>query len=285
MQCRSHRLSGVSWTKITCDEMKRLDQWLVEEGYYPSWERARLAIMAGEVEIEGKGRALKAGTGLGPGDRVIVKSKKRFVSRGGDKLDGALERWGIDVSGRAALDAGASTGGFTHCLLERGASRVISLDVGRGQLHWDLRRDRRVTVMEGVNVRRLRPEELPFRPQIVVADLSFISLRLVFPALVGVMEEDCELIALVKPQFEAGRGEVGKKGVVRDPGVHGHVLMKVLEEAMGQGLILDDVAPSPLKGADGNIEFFAWWKRGNAAIDSDITGKVEEVVREAWERT
>lgn len=264
--------------------MKRLDQWLVEEGYYSSRERARLAIMAGEVMIEGKERALKAGTRVTSGDRVIIKARQRFVSRGGDKLDGVLERWGVDVSGRSALDAGASTGGFTHCLLERGASRVISLDVGKGQLHWDLRRDPRVAVIEGVNVRYLQPQELPFKPHIIVADLSFISLRLVLPALVGVMEEDCDLIALIKPQFEAGRREVGKKGVVRDPHVHREVLHRVLGEAAEHGLVLEGVAPSPLRGADGNIEFFAWWKLGDKATQGDIAARVEEVVEEAWER-
>jgi 23S rRNA (cytidine1920-2'-O)/16S rRNA (cytidine1409-2'-O)-methyltransferase len=262
--------------------MKRLDQWLVEEGFYPSREKARLAIMAGEVEIEGKGRSLKAGTRLGPSDRVLIRSKQRFVSRGGDKLDGVLERWSIDVTGRDALDAGASTGGFTHCLLERGASRVASLDVGRGQLHWDLRRDKRVTVMEGVNVRNLRPEDLPFEPQIVVADLSFISLRKVLPALSGVLRMDGDLIALVKPEFEAGKGKVGKKGVVRDPAVHKEVLQQVLDAAVSTGLILQEVAPSPLKGADGNIEFFAWWKREEKDENADLAERVEKVVSEAW---
>jgi 23S rRNA (cytidine1920-2'-O)/16S rRNA (cytidine1409-2'-O)-methyltransferase len=262
--------------------MKRLDQWLLDEGHYPSRERARLAIMAGEVEIEGKGGPLKAGTKVRPGDRVIIKARAKFVSRGGDKLDGVMERWGIDVSGMEALDVGASTGGFTHCLLERGAARVISLDVGKGQLHWKLRQDPRVTVMEGINARYLRPEELVFKPRMIVADLSFISLRLVFPALVALMGEGCQLVALVKPQFEAGRGKVGRKGIVRDPDVHREVLAEVLSAAAEQGLSLNDVAPSPLKGADGNIEFFAWWRRGDGEGMSDIAGKVEEAVSEAW---
>jgi len=263
--------------------MKRLDQWLVEKGHYPSREKARLAIMAGEVEIEGKGRTLKAGTRLGPGDRVLIRHKKRFVSRGGDKLDGAMERWDIDVAGMAALDAGASTGGFTHCLLEHGASMVASLDVGRGPLHWDLRQDERVTVMEGVNVRNLRPEELPFEPQIVVADLSFISLRTVLPALVGVLRKGGDLIALVKPEFEAGKGKVGKKGVVKDAAVHREVLRQVLEAAACEGLALEAVAPSPLKGADGNIEFFAWWKKKEEEeVVSDLTDIVDKAVNEAW---
>ncbi|MBN2028481.1 MAG: TlyA family RNA methyltransferase [Actinobacteria bacterium] len=263
--------------------MKRLDEWLVEEGYFPSRERARLAVMAGEVEIEGKGIAVKAGTRLGPADKVIVRSKARFVSRGGDKLDGVLERWGIDVSGSSVLDVGASTGGFTHCLLERGAARVISLDVGKGQLHWDLRRDARVTVVEGVNARYLTPDELPFVPDMIVADLSFISLRLVFPVFAAVMGEEGELIALVKPQFEAGRGRVGKKGVVRDADIHRAVLLQVLQVAERNGFNLLQLAPSHLRGADGNIEFFARWNRKPGSEEPDIVCEVEKVVNEAWE--
>ena len=262
--------------------MKRLDQWLVEEGYFPSRERARLAVMAGEVEIEGKGRNLKAGTRLGPADRVIVRSKARFVSRGGDKLDGVLERWGIDVSGASALDVGASTGGFTHCLLERGAERVICLDVGKGQLHWDLRVDARVTVIEGKNVRELDPDELPYVPELIVADLSFISLRLVFPILAEVLGKPGELIALIKPQFEAGRGKVGRKGIVRDPGIHREVLVKVIGEAEKAGFNLLRLAPSVLRGADGNAEFFACWTREAADEELDVALEVEKAVSEVW---
>ncbi len=262
--------------------MKRLDQWLVEGGHYPSRESARLAIMAGEVEIVGKGRALKAGYRLGPGDKVKVRSRPRFVSRGGDKLDGALERWGIEVNGRKAMDVGASTGGFTHCLLERGASQVICIDVGRGQLHWDLRKDERVTVMEGLNARFLEPSDLPYTPELVVADLSFISLRLVFGALAAVIKEGGELIALVKPQFEAGRGRVGRKGVVRDPQVQREVLHEVLATAARSGFALRDVAPSSPRGADGNIEFFAWWTRKDGADGEDVGEKVEAAMEEAW---
>jgi 23S rRNA (cytidine1920-2'-O)/16S rRNA (cytidine1409-2'-O)-methyltransferase len=262
--------------------MKRLDQWLVEEGHYPSRERARLAIMAGEVEIEGRGSTLKAGYKLRPGEKVIVKSKARFVSRGGDKLDGVLERWGLDVSGRRALDAGASTGGFTHCLLKRGASRVICVDVGRGQLHWDLRRDERVTVMEGYNIRFVNSADLPYAPEVIVADLSFISLRLVLAPLYEVLEKEGEFIALVKPQFEAARNRVGKKGVVRDPGVHREVLTEVLTEAARQDFILRDVAPSPLRGADGNIEFFAWWSKQAQAEEADAAVKVDMALEEVW---
>jgi 23S rRNA (cytidine1920-2'-O)/16S rRNA (cytidine1409-2'-O)-methyltransferase len=263
--------------------MKRLDQWLVEQGYYPSRERARLAVMAGEVEVEGKGTNLKAGTKLRPEDKVIIKKRPRFVSRGGDKLDGVLERWGMDVSGRVALDVGASTGGFTQCLLQRGASRVISLDVGKGQLHWDLRRDPRVEVMESRNVRYLDPAELPCKPQLITIDVSFISLRLVLPVLADILDEGMDLVALIKPQFEAGKGKVGKKGIVRDPDIHREVLKEVLEAAAGEGFVLQELAPSPLKGADGNLEFFAWWVRGEPDSGKEMGLEAEKVVREAWD--
>jgi 23S rRNA (cytidine1920-2'-O)/16S rRNA (cytidine1409-2'-O)-methyltransferase len=264
--------------------MKRLDQWLVEEGHFTSRERARLAIMAGEVEIEGRGSVLKAGTRLRPRDRVIIKRKPRFVSRGGDKLDGALERWNVDVSGLSALDIGASTGGFTDCLLQRGAAKVISLDVGKGQLHWKLRQDNRVTVMEGVNVRFLDECDLPYRPQLVTVDLSFISMRLAFPVISRVMEDKGEVIGLIKPQFEAGKGKVGRKGIVRDPGVHHEVLERVLQAADADGFSLQALAPSILKGADGNVEYLAWWVKVDEASGENFTGRIDEAVNEAWER-
>lgn len=263
--------------------MKRLDQWLVDAGHYQSRERARLAIMAGDVEIEGKGSVLKAGTKVGPSDKIIIKAKPRFVSRGGDKLDAVLERWGIEASGLKILDAGASTGGFTHCLLERGASRVIALDVGHGQLHWDLRRDPRVTVMEGINLRHLSLEDLPFKPQMITADLSFISLRLVFSVFAGLLDKGYCLLALVKPQFEAAKGKVGKKGIVRDPVVHGEALAGVLEAAKENHFSLKGLAPSSIKGADGNIEFFAWWVRDGNGKEPVIAVEVEKAVSEAWQ--
>ena len=239
--------------------------------------------MAGEVEIEGRGTNLKAGTRLKPEDKVIVKERPRFVSRGGEKLDGVLGRWGLDVTGKLALDVGASTGGFTQCLLQRGASRVISLDVGKGQLHWDLRRDPRVEVMEKRNVRHLEAADLPCRPQLATIDVSFISLRLVLPVLADILDEGMDLVALIKPQFEAGRGKVGKGGVVRDPDIHLDVLGEVLEAAAGEGFELRELAPSPLKGADGNIEFFAWWVKGEEGGGKKIGEEAEKVVREAWD--
>jgi 23S rRNA (cytidine1920-2'-O)/16S rRNA (cytidine1409-2'-O)-methyltransferase len=268
--------------KLRKIETKRLDQWLVEKGFYESREKARLGIMAGEVEIEGKGRLLKPGNKVGSSDHIIVKSRPRFVSRGGDKLNAALEQWGISVKGLDVLDAGASTGGFTHVLLEKGAARVIAVDVGRGQLHWDLRRDPRVTVMEGVNLRRLAANDIPFRPQMVTADLSFISLRLVFPVLAGFLDKGRYMIALIKPQFEAGRGKVGKKGIVRDPEVHREVLASVLAAAKAEGFRLRGLAPSAIRGADGNIEFFGWWARDGEGPEPGFSQEIEKAVNGAW---
>ncbi len=269
--------------------MERLDVWLVKMGYFPSREKARLAVMAGEVEIVGRGRAQKAGTMVGPGDRIVVRTRSRFVSRGGEKLDGALDRLGLPVEGRLALDVGASTGGFTQCLLERGASAVIALDVGKGQLHWKLRRDPRVCVMEGYNARYLRREDLPFLPGLVVADLSFISLRKVLSALASILDEGGDLVALIKPQFEAGKGLVGKGGVVRDPDIHRRVLKEVLEEAESHGFRLRGLVPSPVRGADGNLEYFAWWKLGGGRtgeVEPSLSREVmvEEAVKEGWSR-
>ncbi len=264
--------------------MERLDRWLVERGYFPSRERARLAIMAGDVEIEGRGKILKAGTLVRPGDRVVVRERPLYVSRGGEKLEGALLRFGLRVEGRQALDVGSSTGGFTHCLLRNGASKVVALDVGKGLLHWDLRRDPRVTILEGRNVRFLRPEDLPYTPDLVVADLSFISLRKVLSVLKDILSPGGDLVALIKPQFEAGRAQVGKGGVVRDPAVHREVLRLVLEEARAMGLVLRGLAPSRPPGADGNREFFAWWSSGSGEgiPTTDWDKLVNAVVEEAW---
>lgn len=261
--------------------MQRLDRWLVERGYYPSREKARRAIMAGEVRLEGREGVLKPGTLVRPGEKVHLIEKPRFVSRGGEKLDGVLSKWSLDVAGKDALDVGASTGGFTQCLLERGTARVIALDVGRGQLHWDLRRDPRVTVLEGINARRLSPGDLPFRPQVVTVDVSFISLRLLLPALSSVMEEEGDLVLLIKPQFEAGRGRVGKGGVVRDRRVQEEAVRRVLKKALEEGFSLQAVAPSPLKGAEGNQEYFAWLKKGGKGRGGIPEEMAEKAVEEA----
>jgi len=244
----------------------RLDQLLVERGLVPSRARAQSVILAGLVRVEGE-VADKAGKAVAPDAAVeIVAAEHPWVSRGGVKLAAALDAFAISPSGKRCLDVGASTGGFTHVLLERGASRVVALDVGRGQLDWSLRQDPRVVVMEGINARFLTPGEVPGPFDLVSVDVSFISLRLVLPALVPVLAEDGDLVALVKPQFEAGRAEIGKKGLVRDAAVHARVIARVTELAAAAGFVRVGMTPSPITGTTGNQEFFLHLK---AARDMD----------------
>jgi 23S rRNA (cytidine1920-2'-O)/16S rRNA (cytidine1409-2'-O)-methyltransferase len=193
----------------------------------------------------------------------------RFVSRGGEKLAAALEHFDQDVTGRRALDAGASTGGFTDCLLQHGAAHVVAVDVGRGQLAWSLRTDPRVTVLERTNVRYLTPEDIGGATGFGVADLSFISLSVCAPALARCTTGDADLVLLVKPQFEAGRSQVGNRGVVRDPAVHRTVLHRVRDDLARSGLGAVAAMPSPLRGADGNVEFFFHCRKDVATLAGD----------------
>ena len=201
--------------------------------------------------------AEKAARMVDPAEAVeLVGPPPRFVGRGGEKLDAALERFGIDVAGRRCLDAGASTGGFTDCLLQRGAREVVAVDVGYGQLHERLREDPRVDNRERTNVRTLAPDDVGGVADVVVADLSFISLRTVLPALLGLARPGADLVLLVKPQFEAGRAEAAKgRGVIRDPDVHRRVVDEVASAAVSQGAAMMGVMPSPITGAEGNQEF------------------------------
>lgn len=221
----------------------------------------------------------RAATLVGPEAAVALAGPaKRFVSRGGEKLDRALDRLDVRVTGRRWLDAGASTGGFTDCLLRREAVAVVAVDVGYGQFDWKLRNDERVTLLERTNVRELRPDGLPWPPDGVVADLSFISLRLVVPALADLAPDpDADFVLLVKPQFEAGRKAVGKGGVVRDPGEWLGSLHAVVEVAARTGLGLRDAAPSELPGPAGNREFFLHLCRGAGAGAAVLERAVEEV--------
>ena len=227
---------------------KRLDVLLVERGLAESRAQAQALVMAGRVPGFDK-----AGQQVDEAAELELTATQRFVSRGGEKLDHALEAFGVDVAGRAALDIGASTGGFTDVLLRRGVERVIALDVGRGQLHERVREDPRVTVMDGVNARHLT--ELPFEPELVVADVSFISLRQALPPALLLARPGWEAIVLVKPQFEAGRADV-KGGVVRDPTVRGRVLREVAEAALAWEAATVGVADSGLPGPKGNRESF-----------------------------
>ncbi len=237
----------------------RLDQVLVARGLAASRERARALVLAGRVEVDGRA-VTKPGTLVPPEATVrLVEPDHPYVSRGGVKLAHALDRFGIAVTGRLALDVGASTGGFTDVLLRRGARAVVALDVGRGQLDWRLQADPRVVPIEGVNARTLTPDQLPpsFRRfDLVTIDVSFISLRLILPVVPPLLALGADVVALVKPQFEAGPREVGPGGVVRDPQVHARVLDEVTQAAAGVGLRRVGLEPSPIPGAEGNREFF-----------------------------
>lgn len=234
---------------------RRADVVLADRGIFPSREQARAAILAGEVHVEGR-RLSKAGELIDEDVRVEVAQRPRFVSRGGDKLAHALEVFGVSVDGAAAIDVGASTGGFTDCLLQAGAASVVALDVGYGQLAWSLRTDPRVRVVERTNVRAVEPDDLGGPFDVVVCDVSFISLATVLPAIVRLMRHDALLLALVKPQFEVGKGRVGKRGVVREREDHVEVLERIARAARDAGLVVQGLAWSPIKGPEGNIEFW-----------------------------
>jgi 23S rRNA (cytidine1920-2'-O)/16S rRNA (cytidine1409-2'-O)-methyltransferase len=234
----------------------RLDVALVDRGLAPSRERARALILGGHVTIDGQ-VVSKAGAPVKPDARIELATPDHpYVGRGGVKLAGALDAFAIDPAGRRALDVGASTGGFTDVLLQRGAVSVIAIDVGRGQLDWRLRSDPRVLVHEGVNARLLTPDDVPHRVSLVVIDVAFISLRHILPALPPFLDSAADLVALVKPQFEAGRDEVGKHGIVSDPAVHEAVIARVTDAAAACGLTRVAMAPSAITGATGNQEFF-----------------------------
>ncbi|MGC8838295.1 MAG: TlyA family RNA methyltransferase [Anaerolineae bacterium] len=256
----------------------RLDLLLVERGLAPSREQARRWILAGEVRVEGQ-VADKPGHLVPREARVEVLAAPRYVSRGGLKLEAALRRFPVPVQGAVAADFGASTGGFTDCLLQAGAARVYALDVGYGQLAWTLRQDPRVVVMERTNVRYL--EALPEPVDLVTVDVSFISLRLVLPAAYRVLKPVGHVIALVKPQFEAGPQQVGKGGVVRDRRVHQQVLREVLQAAQEAGFVALGLIPSPLRGPAGNVEFLAHLAKGWGGPAPDPEALVEGCLEEA----
>jgi 23S rRNA (cytidine1920-2'-O)/16S rRNA (cytidine1409-2'-O)-methyltransferase len=237
---------------------QRLDTLLVEKGLVESREKARALILAGQVDVNGHGAA-KAGTMVPIDAQVrVIGPDHPWVSRGGVKLAHALEAFGIDATGAIALDIGASTGGFTDVWLQRGARQVIALDVGHSQLHWKMRSDPRVTVIENTNARYLKPGDLPDRGSPITrvsVDVSFISLRHIFPVLPGLIGRPSEIVALVKPQFEAGRKDVRKGGLVTDPKVHARVVDEVTASAAEVGLTRLSLIESPITGAHGNTEF------------------------------
>jgi 23S rRNA (cytidine1920-2'-O)/16S rRNA (cytidine1409-2'-O)-methyltransferase len=232
----------------------RIDKLLVERGLVESRTKAQALIMAGRVLVDGR-VVSKAGTEVKLAAQVSLTEELPFVSRAGVKLKGFLEEFALDVTGYNVLDVGSSTGGFTDCLLKSGAAHVWAVDVGKGLLDWGLRNDERVTVMEGENIRFLEPQSVPVKVDLAVIDLSFISLKLVLPRVLEFLKEDATLIALVKPQFEAGRKDVGKGGIVKEPEVHRRVMKEVKEFSTSIGLELLGEAVSSIKGAKGNVEF------------------------------
>jgi 23S rRNA (cytidine1920-2'-O)/16S rRNA (cytidine1409-2'-O)-methyltransferase len=237
----------------------RLDSLLAERGLFDSRTRAAAAVLAGDVLLlPGRRRAEKPGQMVAADVELEVAAPPPYVSRGGIKLANALDTLGIDVAGRRALDVGASTGGFTDCLLQRGAEHVVAVDVAYGELHWKLREDERVTVLERVNARALEPDQLPYAPDLVVADVSFISLTKVLPAVLACLADRYDALVMVKPQFEVGRDRIGKGGVVTDPALRRESIVGVAQAAQADGASVLALASSGLPGPKGNRETFAW---------------------------
>lgn len=265
---RSRRASG----------RQRLDALLVARGLAPTRAKAQALVLAGLVRSEGR-RLAKPGVLLPADTPLELLPSRRYVGRGALKLGPILDRFGVAVSGRVALDVGASTGGFTQVLLERGARTVLALDVGRGQLDASLRSDPRVVVLDGVNARQLEPAVLPAAPCLAVVDVSFISLELVLPAVAACLEPGGEIVALVKPQFEVGRGRVGRGGVVRSPEARRGVLERLVRFSRERGWGVLAVAPSPVRGAEGNLEYFLHLAPDRAGIPDDSLA--EEIRRAA----
>lgn len=260
-------------------EKQRLDMLLVQRGLESSRERAKAVIMSGIVYVNNQ-KVDKAGFFCSPEDQVEVRGASlQYVSRGGLKIEKALNYFHYDPAGKTAIDVGASTGGFTDCLLGRGAAKVFAVDVGYGQLAWSVRTDPRVVVMERTNARYLSAEQLGEPLDFASIDVSFISLHLILPALLDCLKPQGRVAALIKPQFEAGKELVGKKGVVRDPAVHRMVIERVLEQARQMGYGVAGLDHSPIKGPEGNIEFLTLLVKGGP--DTLAEGAAQDVVERA----
>ena len=270
---------------------ERLDVLLVERGLFPSREKAKLSIMEGNVYVEGQ-KEDKAGTLFDKEAKIEVRGKSlQYVSRGGLKLEKAMARFPIDLTDRICMDIGASTGGFTDCMLQNGAAKVYSIDVGYGQLDYKLRMDARVVCMEKTNFRYVKAEDLKEgTPSFASVDVSFISLSLILPVAYELLDEKSEVVALIKPQFEAGKEKVGKKGVVRDPAVHEEVIRKVLVMSKETGFQVRGLTFSPIRGPEGNIEYLLYLRKDEEeenfeteAFDSEEY--VKAVVKKSHEET
>ncbi len=258
-------------------EKERLDVILFKKGFFPSREKAQSAIMAGSVLVNGE-RADKAGSKFDETIDITIKENPiPFVSRGGLKLQKAVETFNVKLEGKTAMDIGASTGGFTDCMLKHGAVKVFAVDVGYGQLAWELRNDSRVVCMERTNIRYVKPENIGQLLDFASIDVSFISLKKVLPVAWELTNDNGQVVSLIKPQFEAGREKVGKHGVVRDPQVHKEVIFSVLTFAIGLGFKVSGLTFSPVKGPEGNIEYLAYLTKSGTQL-LDLEGKVTEIV-------
>lgn len=256
---------------------ERLDVQIVERGLAESRQKAKAYIMAGVVFVDGV-REDKAGLKVKRGATIEVREKMRYVSRGGLKLEKAMQQFPIELENKVCMDVGASTGGFTDCMLQNGAAKVYSVDVGYGQFAWKLRQDPRVVCMEKTNIRYLLPEQLEDRIAFCSIDVSFISLTKVLGPIMALLEEDAEIVALIKPQFEAGREQVEKHGVVRNPKVHESVIHQIWDFATSLGLKVNGLSYSPIKGPEGNIEYLIYLKRQGEDPALDQEGLIKQIV-------
>lgn len=261
-------------------EKERLDVLIVSRGLAASRELAKAYIMAGNVYVDGN-KENKAGTKIDVGSNIEIKGGQMpYVSRGGYKLEKAMEVFPVKLEGKICMDIGASTGGFTDCMLQNGASKVYSIDVGYGQLAWKLRNDSRVICMEKTNVRYITENDITDRPQFASVDVSFISLTKVIPPAINVMSEDAQMVCLIKPQFEAGREKVGKKGVVREKSTHKEVLLKIIDFAFETGLNIIGLDFSPIKGPEGNIEYLIMLDRKSSGLSKEEAYSAAESITE-----
>lgn len=260
---------------------QRLDIYLVENGLVSGRDLAKSLIMAGKVYVNNQ-KADKAGEQVGEKDKVEVRGETlKYVSRGGLKLEKAMESFPINLEGAVTMDIGASTGGFTDCMLQNGARKVFSVDVGYGQLAWKLRTDERVVNMERTNIRYVTPEDIGEELDFASIDVAFISLKLVLPVAKNLLRENGELVALIKPQFEAGREKVGKKGVVRDASVHREVIEEVTSFAQDCGFCILGIDFSPIKGPEGNIEYLMYAKKCDSFEKHDFTDEIASLVEKS----
>lgn len=260
---------------------ERLDILLVEKGIFTSRERAKTSIMAGKIFVDGQ-RVDKAGEKINVDADIIFKGQEiPYVSRGGLKLEKAIKEFGVNLKDKVCMDIGASTGGFTDCMLQNDANKVFSIDVGYGQFAWKLRTDSRVVCMERTNIRYVTPEDLGELTDFASIDVSFISLKKIMPATLSLLNESGEVVALIKPQFEAGKEKVGKKGVVRDINVHKEVVLDIVEFLISQNLNILSVSYSPIKGPEGNIEYLVYFTKDKNKKSTFTINDIEKIVNES----